>query len=342
MDAFDLRGRQVGAEAERVGARGQSAHRRTLDRFGPAGALHLQRVGHHDAVEAEFGPQQVDQGRVPRRRLVAERVEADVCGHHRTHAGLDGGGERRQGPLAQDVEARVGRRQLQMRVGNRLAVAGEMLDARGDADALHALDEGCDVPGHELRIGAERANADDRAGRVDEHVGHGREVDVDPGRRQLAADRPSDAARQGGVVDRAEREVPRERAPARGLEPGDVAALLVGRHQQVRLLRTQRGRQCGHLLRLGDVAGEEDDAAEALLQQSFQPVRNGLAEEAGEETGRRSGAEPAVAHPRTAPAVSPNPIFRCTIRKKTITGIAISVEPAIRPPQSVFRLVPVK
>ena len=152
----------------------------------------------------------------------------------------------------------------------------------------------------------------------------------------------SDAARQGGVVDRAEREVPRERAPARGLEPGDVAALLVGRHQQVRLLRTQRGRQCGHLLRLGDVAGEEDDAAEALLQQSFQPVRNGLAEEAGEETGRRSGAEPAVAHPRTAPAVSPNPIFRCTIRKKTITGIAISVEPAIRPPQSVFRLVPVK
>ena len=35
-------------------------------------------------------------------------------------------------------------------------------------------------------------------------------------------------------------------------------------------------------------------------------------------------------------------IFRWTSRKKMITGIAISVDPAIRPPQSVFRLVPVK
>ena len=57
--------------------------------------------------------------------------------------------------------------------------------------------------------------------------------------------------------------------------------------------------------------------------------------------GKRQAAaslEPRLTANRAA--VSPNPIFRCTIRKKTITGIAISVEPAIRPPQSVLRLVP--
>ena len=45
-------------------------------------------------------------------------------------------------------------------------------------------------------------------------------------------------------------------------------------------------------------------------------------------------------HPRTAPAVSPNMILRCTSRKNTMTGIAVSVEAAINPPQSVFWLVP--
>ena len=215
MDALDLLGRQRRAEAERVGAGRQRAHGRALDSLGPAGALHLERVGHHDAVEAELRAQQLDHGRVPGRRLVAEGAEADVRGHHGAHAGLDRSGERRQGALAQDVEARVGGRQLQMRVGDRLAVAGEVLGAGGDADALQALDEGRDLARDELRVGAERANADDRARRVDQHVGDRREVEVDPDRRQLAADRRADAPRQGRVVDRAEREVPGKRAPAR-------------------------------------------------------------------------------------------------------------------------------
>src|SRR5581483_7016452 len=45
-------------------------------------------------------------------------------------------------------------------------------------------------------------------------------------------------------------------------------------------------------------------------------------------------------YPRTAPAVSPNAILRCTSRKKMTTGIAVSVEPAISAPQSMWRLVP--
>ncbi len=51
----------------------------------------------------------------------------------------------------------------------------------------------------------------------------------------------------------------------------------------------------------------------------------------------QSGVAP---HPRTAPAVSPNMILRCTSRKNTMTGIAVSVEAAISPPQSVLRLPP--
>src|SRR5690349_22443447 len=53
--------------------------------------------------------------------------------------------------------------------------------------------------------------------------------------------------------------------------------------------------------------------------------------EARQQAGGRGGLEPALAHPRTAPAVSPKPIFRWTSRKNTITGMAISVEPAISP-----------
>src|SRR5205809_5954 len=42
-------------------------------------------------------------------------------------------------------------------------------------------------------------------------------------------------------------------------------------------------------------------------------------------------------HPFTAPAVSPVVIRRWTIRKKMMTGIAMIVDPAITPPQSVPR-----
>ena len=91
------------------------------------------------------------------------------------------------------------------------------------------------------------------------------------------------------------------------------------------------------LLDVADVPREEDDAAEALLQPSAQPVRGLVAGEAGEDA---AGGEPFEGHALTAPAVSPKAILRCTSTKKTTTGIAISVEPAISPPQSTCRLVP--
>ena len=168
VDALDLLGRQVGAEAERVGARGQRAHGRVLDSLGrrrrPASRARRssrrrrsRAPSRSSSTTAEF---QVA-GSSPK---ASKRMCAVITA--RT-PGLDRGGERRQGALAQDVEARVGGRQLQVRVGDRLAVAGEVLGAGGDADALQALDEGRDLARDELRVGAERADADDRARRVD-------------------------------------------------------------------------------------------------------------------------------------------------------------------------------
>ena len=90
--------------------------------------------------------------------------------------------------------------------------------------------------------------------------------------------------------------------------------------------------------------------------QRANPVGRPRALEPREDAGRReplerprsSGAPPGsdpgsdAPHPLTEPAVRPNAIFRCTSRKKTITGIAVSVDAAISAPQSVFRLVPEK
>src|SRR5262249_17400973 len=71
------------------------------------------------------------------------------------------------------------------------------------------------------------------------------------------------------------------------------------------------------------------------------PVGRLVAREARQEAGRGEPIETRVGrHPLTAPAVRPNAMRRWTSRKKNTTGIAVSVEAAIRAPQSVVLLVP--
>ena len=65
------------------------------------------------------------------------------------------------------------------------------------------------------RVGAERPHADDRARRVDEHVGDRREVEVHAAAREIAAERRRHALASADVVDGAEREVPGIRAARR-------------------------------------------------------------------------------------------------------------------------------
>src|SRR5207302_7486756 len=88
------------------------------------------------------------------------------------------------------------------------------------------------------------------------------------------------------------------------------------------------------------VVGEERQAAAASRQEAAHPVGDLRPGKAREDA--RRGELLQIAHPRTAPEVRPNAIRRCTSRKKTTTGIAVSVEAAISAPQSVWRLLPRK
>jgi hypothetical protein len=130
------------------------------------------------------------------------------------------------------------------------------------------------VPCHQLRIGAERADADHRIARIEVDVGHRGEVDGHPGVGEAGADRPVDLLGRSRVVQVPEGGRARGRAAPHGVETGDVAALLVEGDQQV----TSRGRPqpVGELTDAGavtDVAAEEDDAAEAVRERVQQPGR---------------------------------------------------------------------
>ncbi len=134
--------------------------------------------------------------------------------------------------------------------------------------------------------------------------------------------------------------------PGPRLQPRDVAAFLVDPDENVVPLGAQGRGQQTQLLRALDVPPEEDDAAQTLLEPAPHPVGQPRAleprEDAGTSRAARALDSSRRAHPLTEPAVSPKAILRCTSRKKTTTGIAVSVDAAISAPQSVFRLVPAK
>ena len=214
VDALDLLRRQRRAEAERVRAGRQRAHGRALDSPGPPAPC----ISSASVITTPSKPSSVRNSsttaRVPGRRLVAEGAEADVRGHHRAHAGLDRSRERRQRALAQDVEARVGRRQLEVRVGDRLAVAGEVLGAGRDADAAAS-------PRRTPRPGARRAAGSEPNERTPTIALAGSTSTSATGARSrsipTAASSPPIAAPTRRVsvrvVDRAEREVPGNELP---------------------------------------------------------------------------------------------------------------------------------
>jgi hypothetical protein len=92
---------------------------------------------------------------------------------------LDRGAERRELPRVEGLEVGVDRGQLEVRVGTRVAMTGEVLRARGDASALQAADERGDVPRDELRVSAEGPDADDRVLGVRVDVCDRSEVETD-------------------------------------------------------------------------------------------------------------------------------------------------------------------
>ena len=216
---------------------------------------------------------------------------------------------------------------------------GKVLRACSHARALEPPNERRHMPGDELAVRAERADPDHRVLRVRVDVGDRREIEVDARLGELGPEGGGDLLGELDVVHDPERPVPRVRAAGIRLEPGHVAALLVDRDDEVGLLGAKVVGQRAELLPALDVPGVEHDASEPFGESTAKPVGHGRPLEAGEDAARGESLE--LAHQAlTAPAVRPKAIFRCTRRKKITTGIAVSVDAAMSPPQSVFRLVP--
>jgi len=323
-------------EAERVDTGCDRLHRSLLDADGGAQCAHLECVADDEAAEAELLAQEAGEELArDRRRRLAEAGDDDVGRHHGLHSRRDRGAkgrERRLHVAADDRERAMG-------VDRGVTVSREVLRAGGDPLPLRSLDERGDVPRHERGVGSEAADADHGVVWIRVHVGDGREVEVHAGARERRGDRGGHLPRQLDVVDHAEREGAGEGAAAGGLEPRHVPALLVDGDEQLRRVGSQGGVQLGYAVGIAHVVGEEGDAAETELEQATRPGRHPIAREADEEAARRQPLE--LAHCLTAPAVRPKAILRWTSTKKTTTGSAVSVAPAINVPQSTPRWVPV-
>jgi len=110
-------------------------------------------------------------------------------------------------PCAERLQGVVHGGQLQVRVGRRRAVPGEMFGAGGDAGRLQAGHGGGGVRRDPGRVGAEASRTDDRVvgSGVDVHARGQVQVDADGG--QVEADAVVELAGERGVVDHAERGV---------------------------------------------------------------------------------------------------------------------------------------
>jgi len=155
-----------------------------------------------------------------------------------------------------------------------VAVAGEVLEAGGDAgvgEAAHGRDP---VPGDQSGVRAEAATAHHRVVRVAADVQDGGKVEVDADGGQPGGQVGMDLAGQGGVVRRAQHRRTDRAAAASVVQAGHVAALLVDRDQaaggQAVHLGDERGRR-GVLT--GEVRPEQAQRPETLREVVGHPLR---------------------------------------------------------------------
>ena len=260
------------------------------------------------AVEAELVAQQPEQDRAQGGRPVVVRREHDVRGHDATRPGVDHGGERREVAIAQHLDRVVDGRQGEVGVDVGRAVPGEVLGAGRDAGGLQPADEGGAVPGDEVGRRAEGPHADDRVA-----PGRRSRRPRGPGprrRRRRAAVGPS--RRPLRVVASTSSRAPRAAWPGYGepgahVEPGDVAALLVGHHQHRAALPCRsRGERSVAWSSSLDVLREPADAAEAVVDPARRASRARVVPTKPVTHRRRGRGGSMLGHPLTAPAASPD------------------------------------
>ena len=178
------------------------------------------------------------------------------------------------------------------------------------------------------------------------HVCNRRQVEVHSDSAQIRGHRRRDLLRELDVVDGSESCVSRVRASGPRLQPRHVAAFLVDPDEDVVPL----GAQCPRSAVAADPGSRRStrrgrrrpDLARASAAPSRAAACPRTPGRCRTSRAARASRSSRRGHPLTEPAVRPKAIFRCTSRKNTTTGIAVSVDAAISAPQSVFRLVPEK
>src|SRR4029077_6936062 len=88
------------------------------------------------------------------------------------------------------------------------------------------------------------------------------------------------------------------------LQAGHVATLLIDRNKQPRPLVVQESVEGAQLVAVLDVAGEQDDAAQALRRAPPHPLGRLCADETWKQAAERERLDRG-AHPFTEPAVNP-------------------------------------
>ena len=169
--------------------------------------------------------------------------------HDRGDVGLDRGAERHELHRFDAIGPVLDERQLVVRVGARVAMAGKMLAARRDPRPLQRRDDPSAEPGDVVGPLGEGAIADDGILRVGEDVEDGRVVERDPDRLELGGEGAREALGERLVAAAAERHHRRPLGERR-LEPRDPAALLIDAHPQRQLVRERLrlARDLGHLI----------------------------------------------------------------------------------------------
>ena len=197
-----------------------------------------------------------------------------------------------------EPDRELGHRVVRVEVG--VTVAREVLDARrgtGRSDASERRDR---VPGDELGRLAERAHPDHRVARVGVDIGDGPEHDVRPDRERDPGELAAHGLGRCEVVDDPELRRARQRRPGGGLDPGDVAALLVDAHHERPTVPSELGGQRHPLAFVAQVVGEQHDAGEARVEFFAEPSGTRRPRKPGQSTpltsarSARSSEEPMI------------------------------------------------
>ena len=196
--------------------------------------------------------------------------------------------------LAQPRERMLDERELEMRVGARVAMTRKVFPAGGDTLGLQSANDCGAQPRHVGGFLRQRAVADDRVLRIRMDVEHRRIVERDADRRELQPQRAGKPRGKRRIAASAER---RHRWPLGegSFEARDAPAFLIDAHPERQVGHEPR-RFVGHLgdlLRLCDVSREENDAAETRVARDRLELRgNLLSVEAGNQQLTDLPAEP--------------------------------------------------